>query len=105
MKSIDGQLEEVLLRAEWIRKEKAERRGMAYKILTTCAGLAIVIMAAFFMPAVTGTMNSAGGTVYGSIILVNPWIGYILIAALALVLGMFVSLLCMHIDKGKKAEP
>ena len=105
MKDIDEQMEEVLHRADMIKQEKADRSVRLYKVLAVCAGLAIVITAALLMPVLSGTVSPDDKTVYGSIMLGSPYLAYILIAVLAFVLGMSVAILCMHIEKGKKAEP
>ena len=102
MKNIDEQMQEVLRRSKDIRREKLSRRYNAYMVLAACAGIAIIVFAAAFMPVISGSVKPVEESMYGSIVLVTPFLGYIVIGVLAFVLGFSVAALCIHFNKRKQ---
>ena len=101
MRSIDEQTEEVLRRAGNIKRERIVRRITVYKIAMVCAAVAVLIIAAGLMPVISKSVPEGGETAYGSFILGSPFLGYIVIGLLAFVLGLFVAIICMRLDKKK----
>ena len=99
MKTLDEQMDEILLRSDQLIDQKAKRRAMAYKAVSVCAAFFIVLAAAFLMPGVIGTVQPSGGSVYGGMVRLTPHAGYIVVGVLAFLLGLCAAILCRHFDK------
>ena len=92
MRSTDEQLRLVRSRASRLRlrRERMLRRGAAAGCLLLAAALGLLL------PGTGGSAVIGGGTAYGSIILTSPALSYIVIAILAFILGVCVTLLCLY---------
>ncbi len=100
MRSTDEQLRLIRNRASGLRlrRERRLRRGAAAGCLLLAAALGLLL------PGTGGSAVIGGGAVYGSIILTSPALSYIVIAILAFILGVCVTLLCLH-HRSRKGSP
>ena len=93
MRNTDEQLKEIYSRAEKIR---TRRRARARMTAAVCVCLVLIAALGIVMPAVRGEVAAQKGTVYGSLVLTSPALGFIVIGVLAFALGVCVTLLCMR---------
>ncbi len=105
MQSSELQLEEILRRADTLRRKKASRRAATLSAASVFVCLALIVAAAALLgglPAAVG--EDSVQTAYGSLILSSASLGYVVIGVLAFVLGVSVTLLCraLRAAKGKK---
>jgi hypothetical protein len=91
MRSADEQLRLVREKAEKLRR----RRQALLREGTGAAGLVLAAFLCFLLPRAGGTALPEGA-VYGSLILTSPLVSYAVVAVLAFVLGICVTLLCLH---------
>ncbi len=99
MKTLDEQMDEILLRSDQLIDQKAKRRAMTYKAVSVCAAFFIVLAASFIIPGAVGTIQASGGSVYGGMVRLTPHAGYIVVGVLAFLLGLCAAILCRHFDK------
>ena len=91
MRSADEQLRLVREKAEKLRR----RRQALLREGTGAAGLVLAAFLCFLLPR-AGGVALPEGAVYGSLILTSPLVSYAVVAVLAFVLGICVTLLCLH---------
>ena len=104
MRSIDDQMQEILRRKEIYQAMKALRQKMLLEtaVCGGCGALLIAVIA--FLPRLNDFTDQAPIRQYGSMVLKMPSLGYVLIALLAFILGVAVTLLCQHWKKRKEKE-
>ncbi len=102
MRRIEEQMKEIGRRAERIGRKKARRRLVAVQAGAVAVCLAAIVGASYGMQrlSVRDVMAVSGG--YGSIIAFRASAPYIVIGALAFVLGILVTALCIHLQKGQE---
>ena len=66
--------------------------------------LVLMISGAVFLPKIDVTGDNAQILQYGSVIKSLPVIGYLLIAILAFIMGVAVTMACLHWKENKKKE-
>ena len=94
-------LAEIMRRSDQIKIRKSCR---AYKVLSCVSGVlffVLVFMIALFPKDITAT---SGGSVYGAFLLSRESGGYVLVAVIAFVLGIAVTLLCLKYTKFTKLK-
>ena len=98
----EEQLNEILKRSDELKRKRASMK----RILSYCSGIAAcficMILTAVFIPAVTDGSRSIGDMRYGSLILSTGNMGYVIIAFLAFILGILITLLCVHLKELNK---
>ena len=99
MRDLDVQLQEIRMRSEQLKEDENSRRTLGLEVLSLCACLAVLIAAALSMPAFSDVASSRTAR-YGSLILSTPSLGYVVIGALAFLLGICVTLLCVRLQRG-----
>ena len=104
MRSIDEQMNEIRRRKEIYAETKTLRKKMIAESATGIVCLSIMIAAALFLPKLEIIRNDAPILQYGSMIQSLPVIGYILIALLAFVTGVAMTLACIHWKEHKEKE-
>ena len=93
MRSDKEVAKEALLRAETIKKKKADKKRLTHSLYYAAACIAIIIGLAYGMPAAGGGMSSPNG-LYGAVLFAGSSAGgYILIGVIGFVLGAVVVLL------------
>jgi len=97
MRQIDDQLSEILRRTDIIREKTKLKKQMLTEAAVSVICFAFIALSLFNMPE----PGSAAGdeTRYGSLILSSQYIGYIVIGALAFIIGVCVTLLCIQWKK------
>ena len=104
MRSIDEQMKEILRRKEIYQALKAIRQKMILEAAACGGWAALLIAVVVFLPRLNVLSDQAPIGQYGSMVLKMPSIGYVLIALLAFVLGMAVTLLRQHWKQKKQKE-
>ena len=98
----EEQLNEILKRSDRLKRKRAS----AKKILSYCSGIAAcvicIILTAIYVPAVTEGTGSFSEMRYGSLILSTGNMGYVIIAFLAFILGVLITLFCVHLKELNK---
>ena len=105
MRSADDQLREIMNRADHMKEKKSSKKAAVSYALSACACITLLIVTSFNLPGLSpaGTAQARGH--YGSLMLNTSFMGYVVIAALAFLLGICLTLLCMHIiDQRKKGR-
>ena len=92
----DEALTEILRRSEWVAW-KGKRRSCQRLTCICSVLLAVLVLGITVMPGKNAVTSA--GSVYGSFLLSREAGGYVLIALIAFVLGVAVTLLCLHYRK------
>lgn len=100
MRSQDEQLSEILRRSDKIREKTALRNHMIMEAATSLVCLAFVILSVAKMPDAIAASDSSS-TNYGSLILSSQNMGYVVVGVLAFILGVCITMLCIHWKKYK----
>ncbi len=96
---IDEQLNEVIRRSEIIKNKKAYNVQVFKTTLTAVLGLAVIILAAAFMPGFITNSVTDETSDYGSLIITTPYLGYVIIGLLAFIFGVVVTLFAVKLKK------
>ena len=104
MRSINEQMKEILRRKEIYQETKAIRQKIILEaaVCGGCAALLIAFIA--FFPKLSDITDQAPIRQYGSMVLKMPSVGYVLLALLAFILGVALTLLCQHWKQKKEKE-
>ena len=103
MRQTDDQLREILERSEKL-KRKASRRIAAAQALSAAACFVLLLALSLTIPTVSGAAGGPEPGSYGSLILSSPQLGYMVIAVVAFLLGVCVTLLCVHLRKQNRKD-
>jgi len=105
MRNSELQLEEILRRADTLRRKKASRRAAALSAASVFVCLALIVGAASLLSVLPAAAGEDGvPAAYGSLILSSSFLGYIVIGVLAFALGVCVTLLCRALRASKEKE-
>lgn len=104
MRSTDEHLQEIMKRSQQIKKKKSLKKMMVTEIISACACMVLIVVSVAFFPQITDEANDASQVRYGSLILQTSYMGYVVVGALAFILGVLVTLLSMHWRKMKHKE-
>ena len=96
MKSSDRQLSEILIRSDRIKTGHKIRMRAWTDAAASFACILLIAAAAFQIPRISEWAVLPYSR-YGSLILKESHIGYVVIGILAFVLGVFITLLGLHI--------
>lgn len=102
MRNIDEQMAEIKKRSDRMKRKQLLRQKITADTAAVCACLVLLVAAAPAMPAVSYGMQYSAGTYYGSLLLPSSTLGYVVIAVLGFLLGICVTLLCVHMHKQKE---
>ncbi len=101
MRNTDEQLAEILDRSGKISK----RRNILKHIVTDAVAVVLCIIAlagtGLYIPDIANMPSGTAETQYGSFILSGQYTGYVVVGIIAFVLGIFVTLLCLHVKETK----
>lgn len=104
MRSTDEQLKEILRRSEAIKEKRAIQKRLRASALASCACAALLIAVFAYLPRIKDTAQSSTAQRYGSLLLTAPYMGYVVVGALAFLLGICVTILCIQWKKLKQKE-
>ena len=101
MKSNDVQFAEIMKRSEQVKEHRQLVNKITADILVAVLLIAMMVGAGLSVPTLKATAVEMTETPYGSIFLVTPYLGYVIVGLLAFALGICVTILCIHIKKLK----
>lgn len=101
MKSNDVQFAEIMKRSEQVKEHRQLVNKITADILVAVLLIAMMAGAGLSVPTLKTTAVEMTETPYGSIFLVTPYLGYVIVGLLAFALGICVTILCIHIKKLK----
>lgn len=101
MKSNDVQFAEIMKRSEQVKEHRQLVNKITADILVAVLLIAMIVGAGLSVPTLKTTVVEMTETPYGSIFLVTPYLGYVIVGLLAFALGICVTILCIHIKKLK----
>ena len=104
MRSTEDQMKEILRRKDIYTKTKLLKRKIIADISTGLVCLALMAGLAYFLPKINMNQEHAPILRYGSMIQSLPVIGYILVAILAFVMGIAVTMACIHWKERRNKE-
>ena len=104
MRSIEKQMKEIKRRKEVYQTMRSLRRKMIIEAVSAFSCVVMMIAVICFLPELRQASEQAPVRQYGSLILVLPAAGYVLIALLSFALGIAVTLLCQHWKQHKEKE-
>lgn len=103
MRSIDDQLMETEKRSESIRLVRARRRTAATAVLASAVCVALISVLSVTLSGMDMAMPAVSGeTPFGSLILMNNALPYMIVGILAFLLGISFTMLCIHVRERKK---
>ncbi len=104
MRTTDEQLREILKRSDRIAEKRKLRSRMLTDVVSLCACVSLMIVTAAFLPGTAPSSASGSADHYGSLILSTSHMGYVVIAVIAFIAGVFVTLLSQHYRRLKTIE-
>ena len=99
MRTSDEQLDEILGRSARLKARVAMRRVILADSLAAVACLVLLVVVATSLPTLGGSVINPSEGQYGSLILDGPNLGRAVICLLAFLLGVFLTLLSIHVRK------
>ena len=99
MRSTDEQLNEITARAAKLRKKQTLRRMITAESIACCVCLALLVRGAVVMPVFETAIRDSADAYYGGLLLSSPSLGYVVIGVLGFLLGICITLLCVHLHK------
>ena len=104
MRDTDRQLKDILERSENLKNRHADIRKTVMYSLSMGVCLILLVMTAVFVPSVIDSAIRTEGIRYGSLILSAEYMGYIIMALLAFILGILATLFCFHLNEIKRRK-
>ena len=104
MRSTDEHLWEIMKRSERMRERQTARKVTVLYALSACACFAVLIAVSLHLPLYPQDGGTQGQVHYGSLLLLASHMGYVVVCILALLLGVLVTLLGIHLRKLRKKE-
>lgn len=110
MHSLDEQMQTIQNRSRRIRQERRRRRTVMREAGMVCACLVLLVGTGLWISDLPSAALPVMASSYGSLITGGRAIGYIVIAVLAFLLGISVTLLGLHLrnkqdGEGNRKEP
>jgi len=104
MRSTDDQLREIMKRADQVKATKASKKAAVSYALSACACIALLVVTSLHIPGLSQGETAETQGHYGSLMLNTSFMSYVVIGTLAFLLGICLTLLCMHIVEQRKKE-
>ena len=102
MRSTDEQMNEITVRAAKLRKKQKMTRTIAAESISGCICLVLIICCACVLPSLETTVQDSSAEYYAGMLLSSPSLGYVVIGVLGFLLGICVTLLCVHLHRQEK---
>ena len=105
MRSIDEQLREITVRSEEMRETRAVRRSRIIQCTAAVFCLAVLAaLPALVMRVPVAQQDISWSEQFGSIVIIGPYIPYVIIGFVAFLLGISFTMLCIHVQKNKRSK-
>jgi hypothetical protein len=102
MRSIDDQMNEITKRSRKIQRKQKNHRLIITDTIGACACLALLVGVASGISNIEIGSWDAAGSIYGSLLLSAPAAGYVTIGVLGFLLGICITLLCLHLHRQRR---
>jgi hypothetical protein len=102
MKSSDMQFAEIMNRAETVKDYRLLKKKITIDGIVMVLLIVMMIAASWSVPMLKDTATEVTEQHYGSLYMVTPYLGYVIIAIIAFALGVCMTILCMHLKRLKK---
>lgn len=103
MRSIDDQLLEIELRSSLLKEARTRRRAAVSSVIAATACIALISVMSVALSGMDMTVSAVSGDApFGSLILMNYALPYMIIGMLAFLLGIAFTLLCIHVRERKR---
>ena len=99
MRNTDDQLKEIMQRSKTIKAKHDSKVAIAAEAVSSVICLILMVVVIALLPGFNAGGNVATQVQYGSLILRSSYIGYVIVGALAFILGILVTLLCAQVRK------
>lgn len=97
MRNIDDQLSEIMKKSDTIVKRKAAYKAITIYSTASLSCMLFLVLALINLPGLKGSNATAGNTTYGSLLMNTAYAGYVVVAFLALMMGVFLTLLAIRV--------
>lgn len=104
MHSTEEQLREIMKRAEFVKEKRVIAKHLRASAAASFACIALLITVSVYLPKLKTVLEEQTVQQYGSLLLAAPYMGYAVIAVLAFVLGICITLFCIHWKELKQKE-
>lgn len=104
MRSTNEQLQEIMKRSEKVKYKKNLQKRVQASAIATAACLLLMFVAAAYLPHLSAVSDDYVSQRYGSLLLAAPYMGYIVVAFLAMILGVCATLCCIYWKELNKKE-
>lgn len=102
MKSSDMQFAEIMNRSETVKEHRLLKKKITIEGIVMALLIVMMIAASWSVPMLKDTVTEVTEQHYGSLYMVTPYLGYVIIAIIAFALGVCMTILCMHLKRLKK---
>lgn len=102
MRNTDEQLREIMNRANYMKERKAAQRAAASYAIASCICILLLVVTSFYLPALSAPGGTGAPVHYGSLLLNASYMSYVVIGLIAFLLGICVTLLCLHLRELRK---
>ena len=100
MRNTEEQLKEIVSRSEKLKQKQKDRRAAAACLASVCVCIALIVTVSLSLSSFSQAAATHTGK-YGSLVISTPYLGYAVIGALAFLLGICVTLLCVRLRGDK----
>jgi len=102
MKSSDMQFAEIMNRSETVKEHRLLKKKITIDGIVMALLIVMMIASSWSVPMLKDTDTVVTEQHYGSLYMVTPYLGYVIIAIIAFALGVCMTILCMHLKRLKK---
>ncbi len=102
MRSSDVQFAEIMNRSKAVKEQRLLKKKITIDGIVIALLVVLLVVVSRTIPMLKDTTTEVAEQHYGSLYLVTPNLGYVMIGLVAFVLGICVTILCMHLKKWKK---
>ncbi len=104
MRSNDVQFSEIMKRSGRIKERRALNRKIVTDAVVAVIFLVLMVVTAISIPKLSEYGTEVTEQHYGSLSLVVPYLGYVMVGILAFALGITATILCLHIRQMRQKD-
>ena len=104
MHSTAEQLREIMRRKDIISEKRIIRRHLYASAIASCICAVLLVAVCFLIPRISPVSDTPVMLRYGSLLLATPYLGYVVVGIVAFLLGICITLLCIHWKALKQKE-